>query len=155
MNFSHLRYLRAALVGTYRFAYVRLFGMDIHRTAQFSLSVKFDKTNPRGVHVGAHSYIAFDVALLTHDLTRGVRRHTIIGKNCFVGARSILMPGVTVGDGSIVGAGSVVTTDVPPGAIAAGNPARVIKTGISVGPYGRFPNADEIQRLESVKYGLD
>lgn len=50
-----------------------------------------------------------------------------IGKNVFIGARSIVVKGVFIGDGAVVGAGSVVTKDVPANAIVAGNPARVIK----------------------------
>lgn len=52
----------------------------------------------------------------------------VIGKNVFIGARSIVLKGVTIGDGAVVGAGSVVTKDVPANTIVAGNPARVIKT---------------------------
>lgn len=51
----------------------------------------------------------------------------MIGKNVFIGARSIVMKGVTIGDGAVVGAGSVVTKDVPANAIVAGNPAKIVK----------------------------
>ncbi len=64
---------------------------------------RFDKTFPRGVHVGEKSYVAFDVSILTHDMTRGLYLHTRIGRHCFIGARSIIMPGIQIGDGSIVG----------------------------------------------------
>lgn len=49
-----------------------------------------------------------------------------IGKNCFIGARTIILKGVTVGDGAVVGAGTVVTHDVDPYAIVAGNPSKVV-----------------------------
>lgn len=49
-----------------------------------------------------------------------------IGNNCFIGARCIIMPGVTIGDNCIVGAGSVVTKSIAPNTVVAGNPARPI-----------------------------
>lgn len=155
MRLAHLSWLRALLIGALRIVYTRLFGMDLHPTCQFSLSAKFDKTNPRGVHVGAWSYVAFDAAILTHDLTRGVRLHTRIGSNCFIGARSIVMPGVQIGDGVIVGAGAVVVRDVPARCIVAGNPARVIRTDIAAGRYGRRPEADAVQRRQAAENALD
>jgi acetyltransferase-like isoleucine patch superfamily enzyme len=134
--------LRNLLVGARRLWLTRVFGMDIHPTAQFSLSAKFDRTFPPGVHVGAHSYVAFDARILTHDRTRGLYVHTRVGRNCFVGGCSLILPGVEIGDGSVVGAGSVVTRSVPPGSLVAGNPARVLREGIEVGEYGRFADAD-------------
>lgn len=121
--------------------YTHLWGMDIHHDAKFSLKANFDKTNPTGVHIGAGTYIAFGAAILTHDLTRGLAVDTWIGENCFVGARSIILPGVTIGNGSIIGAGSVVTKDVPPRSAVAGNPARVLRSDIDVLPYGRLRNS--------------
>ena len=50
-----------------------------------------------------------------------------LGKGCSVGTRSLVMPGVTIGDGAIVGAGSVVTKDIPAWTIAVGCPAKVVK----------------------------
>ncbi|HYE35020.1 acyltransferase [Methylocaldum sp.] len=155
MNLGRLRWARLCLVELKRLWLVKIFGMDIHPSSQFSLSTKFDLTNPRGIHVGEESYIAFDVAILTHDITRGVRLHTRIGNRCFVGARSIILPGITVGDESIVGAGSVVTRDVPSRTIVAGNPARVIKTGLEVGRFGRQEGADEMQDRTALENGLD
>lgn len=51
----------------------------------------------------------------------------VIGNNTWIGAAAILCPGVTVGDNSVIGAGSVVTKDVPAHVVAAGNPCRVIR----------------------------
>ncbi len=50
-----------------------------------------------------------------------------IGKNCWIGAGSVILPGVTIGEGSVIGAGSVVTMDVPAGVVAVGNPCRILR----------------------------
>ncbi len=122
--------------------YTKVWHMDIDRSAMFSLKVNFDRTFPRGIHVGAQTYVAFRAVVLSHDRTRGLYLHTHIGKNCFIGAHSMILPGVTIGDGSVVGAGAVVTKDVPPRSAVAGNPAQVVRDNIVVGPYGRFEHAD-------------
>lgn len=139
---NRLGRLRHILVDLKRAYLRRVWGMDIHPTAQFSLSAKFDRTFPPGIHIGAHSYVAFETRLLTHDRTRGLYLHTRIGKNCFIGGRSLILPGVEIGDNCVIGAGSVVTKSVPPRSIVAGNPAKVIRSDIEVGPYGRFLDAD-------------
>lgn len=149
-SLNELWWLRYAVVRAKWFYYTRIWGMDIDPTASFSLSVRFDKTYPAGMHVGARTYIAFDVAILSHDMTRGLYLHTRIGKHCFVGARSVILPGVEIGDECIVGSGSVVTKSVPPRCIVAGNPARIIRENIQVGPFGRFLTADATKaRLEA------
>ncbi|MCR5090353.1 MAG: sugar O-acetyltransferase [Oscillospiraceae bacterium] len=51
-----------------------------------------------------------------------------IGNSCWIGADAVICPGVAIGDGSVIGAGSVVTRDIPANCFAAGNPARVIRT---------------------------
>lgn len=139
---NRLSGLRNLIVDAKRLWYRRVWGMDIHPTAQFSLSAKFDRTFPIGVHVGAHSYIAFDARILTHDRTRGLYLHTRIGANCFIGGCSLILPGVEIGDNCVIGAGSVVTRSVPARSLVAGNPARILRSDIEVGEYGRFLTAD-------------
>ena len=58
--------------------------------------------------------------------SEGDVRPISIGDNVWIGGRAVIFPGVTIGDGSIVSAGAVVTADVPPNAVVAGNPARRI-----------------------------
>jgi serine acetyltransferase len=113
--------------------------MDVHPTVEMSLSAKLDKTYPAGVHVGSYSYIAFDTRVLTHDTTRNLRLDTRIGQYCFIGGKSLILPGVQIGDHCIVGAGSVVTKSVPSGCIVAGNPAKVIRQNMTLLPHGRIP----------------
>ena len=61
------------------------------------------------------------------DGLRVVSAPIVIGDHVFIGARSIILKGVTIGEKAIVAAGSVVVKDVPPLTIVAGNPAKVIK----------------------------
>lgn len=139
---NRLSGLRNILVTARRLWLTRVWGMDLHPTVQLSLSAKLDRTFPIGVHVGENSYLAFESRILTHDRTRGLYLHTRIGRNCFIGGRSLILPGVEIGDNCVVGAGSVVTKSVPANSVVAGNPARVLYSNIEVGAYGRFSTAD-------------
>lgn len=135
------RKLRTSIIDMKRLYCVRVLGMDIHPTASFSLSARLDTTHPKGVHIGRGSYVAFEAAVMSHDMTRGLRTDTYIGECCFIGGRSIILPGVKIGDQCIVGAGSVVTKDVPSHCVVAGNPATVIRTNVKLARGGCFPNA--------------
>lgn len=139
---NRLGAVRNALLSLRLWYLRRLWGMDIHPTCQVSLSAKFDFTYPAGVHVGENSYLAFESRILCHDRTRGLYLHTRVGKNCFIGGRSLILPGVTIGDSCVVGAGSVVTKSVPDSCVVAGNPAQILRRDIDVGSYGRFSDAD-------------
>ena len=117
MGLNRFRTFRKFLVALRRLWLSKVWKLDIHPTVEMSLSAKFDLTHPRGVHIGAYSYIAFDARILSHDMTRNFRADTRIGRNCFIGGRALILPGVEVGDSCIVGAGSVVTRSVPPHSI--------------------------------------
>jgi len=74
---------------------------------------------------------AVQIYTATHPLDPDVRRSGLeaaspvrIGNNVWIGGAAVLLPGITVGDDAVIGAGSVVTRDVPPGAVVVGNPAR-------------------------------
>lgn len=116
--------------------YRRLLGMSVHESALISLKAKLDKTNPRGIHIGEFSHVAFGATILTHDMVRRLHANTYVGRCCFIGANSIILPGVSVGNNVIVAAGAVVTKDVPDNCIVGGNPAKVIKSEIKTGHYG-------------------
>lgn len=64
---------------------------------------------------------------MQHDWTESAMAPVRICRGAWIGARSIILKGVTIGEGAIIGAGSVVAADVPPFTIAGGNPARVIR----------------------------
>jgi acetyltransferase-like isoleucine patch superfamily enzyme len=116
--------------------YRKVWGMTLGSDLRISRSAKLDKTNPKGIHVGDATLISFEAAVLTHDFVSNRFVDTFIGSHCFIGARTIIMPGVRIGDHCIIGSGSVVLSDVPPNSIAVGNPARVVKSGITTGRWG-------------------
>lgn len=146
LSLNQFKFIRKILVNAKYLNCTKIWGMDLHPTCNFSLSAKFDRLYPKGIHIGAYTYIAFGAVILCHDTTRGLYLDTIIGKNCFIGARSIILPGVRISNGCIVGAGSVVTKDVPENCTVAGNPARIIKENIEAGQYGRLTVASENER---------
>lgn len=133
--------LRDGLIQLYLWRLRKMAKMDIGRGVKISLRADLDLTNPRGVHIGEGVYIAFHAVVLSHDMSRAFHAHTYIGRNCFIGAHAIVMPGVRVGDECIVGAGAVVTRDVPSGSIVGGNPARVIRSGIRTRKWGILTEA--------------
>ena len=130
--------LRLILLKFYYFILTKVYGMNISPSARISLGAKIDKTYPSGIYISDESYVASGALIFSHDYTRSIYRNTYIGKRCFIGANSIIMPGITIGNSVIVGAGAVVTVDVPSGCIVAGNPARIIKKNISTDLYGRL-----------------
>ena len=73
-----------------------------------------------------HNYNSDDLKYLPFDEII-VKKPVIIGKYVWIGARSIILPGVKIGSGAVIGAGSVVTKDVPECAVVGGNPASIIK----------------------------
>ncbi len=119
----------------------KIMKMDVHPTVKLSLKANLDLTNPRGVHIDEGTYVAFHAVILAHDMSRLLMSDTYIGKNCFIGAYSIIMPGVRVGNECIVGSGSVVTVDVPSNSVVAGNPAKIIRSGIRTVKWGILEDA--------------
>lgn len=90
------------------------------------------------IEIGENSTLAYGVTILTGADPNGPRNRlsklyqplkapVIIGKDCWIGARAVILPGVTIGDCSVVAAGSVVTKDVPSYTMVAGSPAIVKK----------------------------
>lgn len=132
-NFIRLPLLRAR----YFFLY-RVYQMNIAPDARISWGARLDKTNPSGIHIGNESYIASGAIIFSHDYARGIHLDTYIGKRCFIGANAIISCGVTVGDEVIIGAGAVVTKDIPSNCVAAGSPARIIRRNIRTRRFGQL-----------------
>jgi galactoside O-acetyltransferase len=106
------------------------FGRNVY--ANFSLTL-VDDTH---IYVGDYTMIGPNVTICTagHPILPELREKGYqynapvrIGRNCWIGAGAILLPGVTVGDNTVIGAGSVVTKDIPADVVAVGNPCRVLR----------------------------
>lgn len=138
MIISRMRvWLYNKLVRYYAWKYRTIYGMKIGGGSLISRKATLDRgINPKGIHIGNYTRVTGGVLILAHDACRALKADTVIGDNCFIGTRSIIMPGITIGNQVIVGAGSVVTKDVPNNCIVAGNPAKIIRQNIRCGRYG-------------------
>ena len=108
--------------------FYRLFlGMKVGRNVSIGLMAMFDVFFPQLISIGDNTIIGYNVTILTHEFL--VQEYHIgpveIGSGVLIGSNSTILPGVRIGDGAVVGAGSLVNRDIPPGALAAGVPARI------------------------------
>ena len=121
--------------------------VNIEQGAIFSSKVTLGDFSGIGINaringtctIGTHVMMGTDVVVITRNHAFGridvpmmeqgfeEERPVYIGNNVWIGDRAVILPGVIVGDGSIIAAGAVVTKNVPPYAIVAGVPAKVIK----------------------------
>lgn len=106
------------------------FGKKVY--ANFNLTL-VDDTH---IYVGDHTMFGPNVTVATagHPILPGLREQGYqynapvhIGKNCWIGAGVVIVPGITIGDNVVVGAGSVVTKDLPDNVVAVGNPCKVLR----------------------------
>ena len=104
--------------------------MDIGEKTSFALMVMPDTMFPERISVGANTVIGFNTTILAHEyLIEEYRLGDVkIGSHVMIGANSTILPGVEIGDGAIVSAATLVHRDVPAGAMAGGNPMRIIYT---------------------------
>lgn len=138
-----LRLLSAAWRGYLRrrdpIGYARRLGVQVGAGCRFiDIDGATFGSEPYLVRIGDHVTVTAGVRFVTHDGGVWVFRERDpdvdvfgpirIGSNVFIGIGSIVLPGVEIGDDCIIGAGSVVSHSIPPGTVAAGVPARVVRT---------------------------
>lgn len=123
--------------GIYKALYLRRLvahGLRVGSCFQMEKGCNIDANFPWLIEIGDNVTFASHVVLISHDgSTKKLVGYSKVGKvrigsDVFVGYRSIIMPNVTIGDGAVIGANSVVTSDVAPGMVAAGTPAKEIMT---------------------------
>lgn len=110
--------------------YKAFLGMKIGKHSSFALMVMPDVMFPERISVGENSVIGYNTTILAHEyLIKEYRLgDVIIGNEVLIGANSTILPGVTIGDGAIISAATLVHKDVPAGAFVGGNPMQMIYT---------------------------
>ena len=134
-------------------------GLVMGKNVQIPGSFFFDPSHCFLISIGDNCTFAPNVSLIAHDASTFMHLgYTKIGKinignDCFFGDSVIVLPNVNIGDGSIIGSGSVVTKDVPLGMIVAGNPARII---CSVDEYlNKIKNISKDKKIFGLEYSID
>ena len=111
-------------------------GAHVHFGKGVYANYNFTVVDDTHIYVGDHTMFGPNVTLATagHPILPELREQGYqynmpihIGKNCWLGAGVIVLPGITIGDNSVIGAGSVVTKDIPANVVAVGNPCRVLR----------------------------
>lgn len=117
-------------LGMKNWLYRTFLGLKVGEQTSFALMVMLDVMFPEKISVGRNTVIGYNTTILAHEyLIKEYRLGPVeIGSEVMIGANSTILPGVTIGDGAIVSAGTLVHKDVQPGCFVGGNPMRVIYT---------------------------
>lgn len=104
--------------------------MEVGEKTAFALMVMPDIMFPEKIKVGSNCIIGYNTTILAHEYLIEEYRlgEVVIGDDVMIGANSTILPGVVIGDGAIVSAGTLVHKDVPAGSFVGGNPMRIIYT---------------------------
>jgi acetyltransferase-like isoleucine patch superfamily enzyme len=110
--------------------YRKLLRMKVGEKTSFALMVMVDVMFPEKISVGKNTVIGYNTTILAHEyLIKEYRLgEVVIGDEVMIGANTTILPGVTIGNGAIVSAGTLVHKDVPEGSFVGGNPMRIIYT---------------------------
>lgn len=116
--------------------YANFGGHHVHLGNNVYTNFNLTLVDDTHIYIGDCTMIGPNVTIATagHPIEPGLRSRGLqynmpvhIGKNCWLGAGVIVMPGVTIGDNTVIGAGSIVTRDIPANVVAVGNPCRVMR----------------------------
>ena len=130
-NFIFIQLARyTPFMGMKNWIYRTFLRMKVGEDTAFALMVMVDLMFPEKITVGRNSVIGYNTTILSHEyLIKEYRLGEVyIGDEVLIGANSTILPGVTIGDGAIVSAGTLVHKDVPAGSFVGGNPMRLIYT---------------------------
>lgn len=117
-------------LGMKNWLYRTFLRMKVGEQTSFALMVMLDVMFPEKISVGRNTVIGYNTTILAHEyLIKEYRLGEVrIGSEVMIGANTTILPGITIGDGAIVSAGTLVHKDVPAGSFVGGNPMKIIYT---------------------------
>ncbi|AGA23335.1 heptaprenylglyceryl phosphate O-acetyltransferase [Bacillus subtilis subsp. subtilis] len=117
-------------IGMKNWLYRTFLRMKVGKQTSFALMVMPDIMFPEKILVGTNTIIGYNTTILAHEYLIHEYRigKVLIGDEVMIGANTTILPGVKIGDGAVVSAGTLVHKDVPDGAFVGGNPMRIIYT---------------------------
>ena len=118
----------------FRMFLYRLSGLKIGKNSFIGMHGILEDLHPENVVIEDNVSISFGVTVVAHGPGTPGNKPTIFRTHSYVGARAVILPGVEIGKYALVGAGAVVTKDIPAGAVVVGCPARIIRYRNGYGP---------------------
>ncbi|HOO52484.1 MAG TPA: acyltransferase [Alphaproteobacteria bacterium] len=106
-----------------RISLLKIMGINIGEKVYVGFDCFFDSDYAELITIEDNVMVSFRVIIVAHDGSSGTVSKIHIKRGAFLGAGAIILPGVTIGENAVVGAGSVIARDVPDGSVFMGNPA--------------------------------
>lgn len=148
----HILEVLGPLVQHVRIFLLKLRGYrHIHSSVIIERGINLDRVFPGAIYIAEGCLIASRATILSHehvyrdpsDSRLPLKKPVRIEARTFIGVSAVVCPGVTIGSDCIIGAGSVVTKDIPSGSLAVGVPAKVIRSGLKLDMKARLIVSDD------------
>lgn len=129
---------------------------NIHPSVILERNLNLDRVDPKGITIRSGCLIASGTSILCHehvyrdpdDFDLPLLKPVEIGERTFVGVGATILPGVTIGSDCIIGAGSLVSKDIPNGCLAVGVPAKIIRSNLKMNEKAILIKSNDFEFVE-------